>query len=279
MEALTARRVLAARRRGSSWPVVVETAAGPRIVKLRGMAQGTGALVAEVIVAALAEALGLRVPARSLVRLEAGTPSDDRHGELADLLAASVGVNLGFELVAGARDLGADDVASVDHAERAAVLWLDRLVLNPDRTRRNPNLLRAGGRLWLIDHGAALRFQYDWPAVTESTPKEIGTTPAPHLFEAAAAAEDWPAWDRELAAKLTRDVLADAVAQVPDDFLVPLLPKPAPESAAATRADALGRRRAAYAAFLWKRLAPPRAFALGAPVRRPPATGGFSKGG
>jgi hypothetical protein len=36
------------------------------------------------------------------------------------------------------------------------VVWFDALVLNVDRTPRNPNLLRWHHGLWLIDHGAAL---------------------------------------------------------------------------------------------------------------------------
>ena len=38
----------------------------------------------------------------------------------------------------------------------ADVVWFDALVLNVDRTPRNPNLLRWHHGLWLIDHGAAL---------------------------------------------------------------------------------------------------------------------------
>lgn len=52
---------------------------------------------------------------------------------------------------------------------------------------------------------------------------------------------------------LSRDALEAAVRAVPDDFLVPLLPSSVPE-------DALARRRAAYVAFLWKRLKPPSPF-------------------
>jgi hypothetical protein len=45
----------------------------------------------------------------------------------------------------------------------AAVVWLDALVSNVDRTPRNPNLLVWHERLWLIDHGAALYFHHrDW---------------------------------------------------------------------------------------------------------------------
>jgi hypothetical protein len=64
VDSLTIVRVLAGPRRGSSRPVLVETTAGQWLVKLRGAAQGIGVLVAEIIVAGLAEVLGLRVPSR-----------------------------------------------------------------------------------------------------------------------------------------------------------------------------------------------------------------------
>jgi hypothetical protein len=44
----------------------------------------------------------------------------------------------------------------LDPALAAAVVWLDALVTNVDRTARNPNLLLWHDNLWLIDHGAAL---------------------------------------------------------------------------------------------------------------------------
>jgi hypothetical protein len=47
--------------------------------------------------------------------------------------------------------------------------------------------------------------------------------------------------------------LEEAIAQVPDDFLIPLLDR-APD------AERLRPRRAAYQAFLWKRLKAPRPF-------------------
>jgi hypothetical protein len=43
------------------------------------------------------------------------------------------------------------------------LLWFDALVQNPDRTWRNPNLLIWHRDIWLIDHGAALYFQHNWP--------------------------------------------------------------------------------------------------------------------
>src|SRR6476646_2146099 len=120
MRVIQAERVLSADKRGSSWPVIVETDEGRQFTKLRGAAQGTGALVAEVIVAELAESLGLRVPARALVRLPADVESLDRNDELADLLQASAGVNLGFVYLENASSfVPATDVERVTEAEAA----------------------------------------------------------------------------------------------------------------------------------------------------------------
>ena len=253
MQVLEATRVLRADRRGDSSPVLVETPAGVRFTKLRGAAQGVGPLVAEVIVAGLAEALGLRVPARSLIRIPAGVESLDRNDELADLLAASAGANLGFVYLEDARMLVQADLERLDVEQAAAIRWLDGLVLNPDRTARNPNLLWSGQQLYLIDHGAALGFQYDWSDVEESTPRRPFMARDDHVLRP--RAPDLSAFDDRFAARLTRDVVERTVEEVPDDFLAPLL-----EGQQRTTADALRRRRAAYAAFLWKRLKAPRPF-------------------
>ena len=235
--------------------MVVETSAGRRLMKLRGAAQGTGPLVAEIIVAELADSLGLAVPERSLIELPAKIETADWDDELADLLAASVGLNLGFDFLAGARDFAASDLARVGPGDRAAILWLDRFTLNPDRTRRNPNLLWWSDRFWLIDHGATLRFQYAWRRVSETSPREPGLAPDAHLFEAAVA--DLHLVDAALASRVTHDVLEAAVAAVPESFLLPLLSPPAASAGAASELMTL---RAAYVAFLWNRLRAPRLF-------------------
>lgn len=238
-------RILDAQRRGSSRPLLVETSAGPQMVKLRGAAQGNGPLVAEIVVAELAAALDLAVPARTLLTLAADTPTNDREDELADLLVASVGTNLGFAWMDGAREATADELGRMPDEAKAAILWLDRFTHNPDRTARNPNLLWWNERAWLIDHGAAMRFQYDWSRVTEDTPREAGTVFEAHLFEAMASAPEWTAHEKACAARITREVLAAAVARVPDEFL------------------RLERER--YVAYLWKRVSAPRAFAHAGP--------------
>jgi HipA-like protein len=257
---LTAIRAVEGGRRGSSRPIVVETEAGACLVKLRGAAQGTQPLIAEIIVAEIAEALGLLVPQRYLVQLGADVEVPLRDAELRDLMAASVGVNLGFAYLVGARDFVPSEIGDVNADDRAAILWLDRFVMNPDRTARNTNLLWWEKRLWLIDHGASLGFQYDWTSVTESSTQNLSVELDPHLFATAVSAEAMREWDDVFAARITRDVLDAAIAEVPDSFLE------------LDDADARRRRRAAYSAFLWKRLKAPRAFAdlsIAAPPRPP----------
>ena len=67
-----------------------------------------------MIVAALAEAMGLWVPSRVLIVIDAALKSEDREDELMDLLAASQGVNLGFQYLTGARDIRPDQIEAVD---------------------------------------------------------------------------------------------------------------------------------------------------------------------
>jgi HipA-like protein len=247
---LPALRVLRRDRRGSSSPVVIETPDGDYVVKLRGAAQGTAALVAEIVVAALADTLALPVPSRRIITIGASQLTDDRNDELADLLDASVGDNLGFRYLPTARPLQPWDLATIPLDFAAQVRWLDWLIMNPDRGPGNPNILVDGSRYWLIDHGAALPFQHDWQAVTETSP--LRAAPAiPHVFDGITT--HLAEWDPLLTALVTREALAETVALIPDSFLRPLLPPP-------WTAEAAERRRLAYAAFLWKRLGGPRPF-------------------
>jgi hypothetical protein len=232
--------------------VVVQTEDGSYLAKLRGAAQGTAPLLAEIVVAGLAEALGLEVPPRAFISVEPGLPSDDPDQELReDLLDASHGLSLGFRFLEGAREIRPDEVRDAPDDLALPVLWLDALVMNPDRTPANPNILVWQGKRWLIDHGAALPFQYRWSSVDEEAPRRTDYPLGRHLF--GARADGLAAWDERLAAALGREVLEHALFEVPDELLSPLVAPP-------VNADRLMRRRQAYVAFLWKRLKPPRPF-------------------
>jgi hypothetical protein len=140
------------------------------------------------------------------------------------------------------------------------MLWLDGLVMNPDRTARNPNLLWWRDELWLIDHGAALGFQYALPNVDPAAARRPYTLREAHLFQSRAS--EVSAVDELFASRLSRELVDDAVEAVPDEFVVPLLGVPSPTPAA------IRARRAAYADYLWRRLDAPRPFLT--PVVAPP---------
>jgi HipA-like kinase len=245
MQTYRARRVLRADRGGSSWPVLIDTDAGVFYAKLRGAAQAPASLVAEIVVRALADALGLLVPARVFIDIPADLPADDPHEELAELLSRSIGRNLGFQRLPGVRNFAQADVPLVDSDLASRVAWLDGLVQNPDRTAKNPNLLWSHDRLWLIDHGASLGFHHRWCDVTEESPRARGWPLTNHVLQSQATR--LPLIDNALATALDRTVLQSAVDAVPDEYL----------SGDVTEAR---RRRAAYVAFLWKRLKEPRPF-------------------
>jgi hypothetical protein len=246
MQVYAARRVLRSEQAGSSWPVLVETDAGVFYTKLRGAAQAPASLVAEIVVGGLADALELPVPARVLIEIRSDTCIDEPHQELCQLVRASAGFNLGFQRLPDGRSFRAIDAALVNEDLASRILWLDGLVQNPDRTITNPNLLWSQGQLWLIDHGACLGFQHAWGRVTEQSPRTNGWLAASHVLHGRATR--LTAVDEPLAGCLSRDVLESAVDDVPDDLL------------AENGGEASRRRRAAYVAYLWKRLKPPRPF-------------------
>jgi hypothetical protein len=226
---------------------VVETAGGLFVAKLRGAGHGVLALVAEIIVAEIAERLGLSVPERVLIELLPEFRSDDHNDELSDLLHSSVGTNLGFRHLEGAREPRKEELEALDDEFVARVLWLDGLTMNPDRSIRNPNILSWNHRPWLIDHGSALSFHHDWSSVTEDSPREPAVHEG-HVFEGSLPL--LRRFDSQLAGVITREVLEQAIAVVPEAFLI-----------AARPGGSTARLRAAYEAFLWKRLRSPRPFA------------------
>lgn len=147
-------------REGGSLPGLVEADDdGLYVVKFRGAGQGPGALVAEVVAGELARSLGLPVPELVLAELDPQIGVAEPDPEIQDLLIASAGLNLGVDFLPGALGFSAG-AAELDPVFCANVVWLDALVMNLDRTPRNPNLLTWHGRTWLIDHGAALYPQH-----------------------------------------------------------------------------------------------------------------------
>ena len=119
-------------------------------------------LVAEVVVAGLAQRIGLHTPRLVGLQLDPEIARYEADEEVQDLLKASAGLNLGVDFLPGS--FGYDGTAPAGATDPARVLWLDAFCANVDRSWRNPNLLLWHGDLWVIDHGASLYFHHGWSA-------------------------------------------------------------------------------------------------------------------
>jgi hypothetical protein len=236
---ITATRYVTPLREGGSLPAIIEADdEGMYVLKFRGAGQGQKALVAELVAGEIARALGLLVPEIVLVELDPKLARTEPDPEIQELIQASAGLNLALDYLPGA--ITFDPVADKPDARLASsIVWFDAFVTNIDRSPRNVNLLVWHGRLWLIDHGAALYFHHgstDW--------LERSRDPFPQikdhvLLPFAGALEEI---DVASAARLTPEVLCDIVALVPDAWI---------EGPA---------QRAAYTEYLTRRLEKPRAF-------------------
>lgn len=243
-----ATRYVAPLREGGSLPGLVEASDdGLYVLKFRSAGQGPKTLLAELLVGELARRLGLPVPDIVFLDLDPVLGRAEPDPEIQDLIAASAGLNFGLDFLPGALPFDPAADRTLDPELAAAVVWLDALVTNVDRTPRNPNLLVWHERLWLIDHGAALYLHHrTWSLADHADDRfpAIGEhVLLPYAGSVAAA-------DERLAPRLGREALDELTALLPEAWLSD---EHDPGDPAA--------RRAAYADYLEARLAPPRAFA------------------
>lgn len=248
----TATRYIQPLREGGSLPAVVDTHDGGMFVaKFRGAGQGVKALIAEIVVGLLASEAGLPTPEIVLLDVPDSFGRSEPDPEIQDLLRASHGINFGARYLDGAFNFDANAAGDFISPELAArIVWFDAFVSNPDRTHRNPNLMVCGRRPYLIDHGAALYAQHDWPSVGEARTRAAFPLIKDHVLLACAG--DMLAADAELPGRLSEEVIRGVLDAVPDE----LLETPAIKSDFASP-DAARKR---YADYLVMRVSSPRAF-------------------
>ena len=243
---ITATRYVTPLREGGSLPAIIEADDdGMYVLKFRGAGQGPRALIAELLAGEVARRLGLPVPEIVFVDLDPALGRSEPDSEIRALITTSAGLNLALDYLPGA--LGyAPRLAPPEPRLASAIVWFDAYVMNVDRTPRNPNLLRWGKRLWLIDHGAALYIHHTWH---DYQVRGRGRFPQirDHLLlpYASALAEV----DAEFSARLTPTLIHELVALIPEGWLTG---EPSFESQAA--------ERAAYVRYLTSRLEAPRLF-------------------
>ena len=239
-------------REGGSLPAVVDTHGGGLfVVKFRGAGQGVKALIAELIVGMLARHAGLPTPEPALIEIPDSFGRTEPDPEIQDLLRASHGVNVGARYLDGAFNFDGNAAADYITPELAAhIVWFDAFVSNPDRTHRNPNLMIWDRKPYLIDHGAALYAQHDWPSVDEARTRSPFQLIKDHVLLAQSA--EITAADAELAPLMTAEVIRETVDAIPDELL----------TGASIRSDFAtpSKARERYARYLMKRAESPRAF-------------------
>jgi hypothetical protein len=247
---VTATRYVAPLREGGSLPALVEADDdGLYVMKFRGAGQGPAALVAEVVAGELARALGLPVPELVVADLDPELARAEPDVEIQELADASVGSNLGVDFLPGALPFTPVAARALTPEQAADVVWFDALVMNVDRTPRNPNLLEWHSRTWLIDHGASFYRQHGEAPLADSASAPFPLVREHVLLPRAGSILDADERNAETALAAA----ADAASQVPEVWLGS---RPA-------------ERRADFIAFLEARLEPPRAFVAEAEDARP----------
>jgi hypothetical protein len=241
-------------REGGSLPAIVEgDDDGLYVLKFRGAGQGPRALIAELVAGELARAAGLPVPEIVFALLDADLARTEPDAEIQDLIRASAdlargsaGLNLALDYLPGSITFD-PLVMQPDAGLASRIVWFDAFVTNIDRTARNTNMLVWHGKLWLIDHGAALYFQHDWRDYMTRATSPFALIRDHVLLPFAA---DLAAADAAMSTRLDADAIAAVIALIPDAWLED-------EPLFANKAE----HRAAYGRYLTQRLRAPRAFA------------------
>jgi hypothetical protein len=227
-------------REGGSLPAIVEgDDDGLYVLKFRGAGQGVKALIAELLGGEIARVLGLKVPEIVLIELDAVLARTEPDPEIQELIKASAGLNLALDYLPGSIMFDAL-IQQPDAALASAIVWFDAFTANVDRTPRNANMLLWHKELWLIDHGAAFFYQHNWGAFLDNAKNPFRQVKDHILLPFAGEIEKA---DRESSAQLTREILSEIVALVPDGWF-----------------DEAHEQRKVYLEFLTNRLAGTREF-------------------
>ncbi len=204
-------------REGGSLPAIAEADDGfLYVLKFRGAGQGKKALVADLIGAEIARAIGLKVPEVVFAELDEAFGRMEPDEEIQDLLKASQGLNLGLHYLSGAITYD-PAVNKIEPLLASKIVWLDALLTNVDRTARNTNMLTWRNELWLIDHGAALYFHHSGYQWEEQAMRPFVQIKDHVLLPQAKLLQQV---NEELKAILTPERVAAIVSVVPDGFLI-----------------------------------------------------------
>lgn len=127
------------------------------VVKFRGREMAATAQIAELIAAALADDLGLKVPQPAIVNVPSGFETIIANRDAAKLVKNSLGLNFGSVHVGVGFTTWPPGRAphGVQRDQAADIFAFDTLVQNPDRRAINPNLWVRSDYIGIFDHEQA----------------------------------------------------------------------------------------------------------------------------
>jgi hypothetical protein len=245
LRTIHATQYVTALREGGSLPAIIEADdLGLYVVKFRAAGQGPLALVAELVAGEIGRTLGLNIPELVFAEIDPALGRNEPDQEIRDLLRASVGLNLALDYLPGSSmfDPAAGDKADPRIASLA--VWFDAFTLNVDRTARNANLLNWHGKLYFIDHGAALYFHHNWPEADHLAESPFANISHHVLLPWASDLEQAAV---RASSQLNPKVFTEILAQIPDAWLQSS--HASPKETRAAYLDLLTRRLAAYPIF------------------------------
>ncbi|MFN8455427.1 MAG: HipA family kinase [Anaerolineae bacterium] len=246
LKTITATRYVTPLREGGSLPAIIEADDDQLyVLKFHGAGQGPKALIAELLAGEMGRELGLPVPEIVLVELDPILARSEPDPEIQDLIKASAGLNLAMAYLP--RAFAFDPrVTRLEPELASAIVWFDAYITNVDRTPRNNNILMWQQQPWLIDHGAAFYFHHDW---NDYLARSRSRFPLIKDHVLLPYANQIKAADAALSARLTSEVIEQLVALIPTAWL--------DAEPSFTNHD---EHRAAYSAYLRRRLEAPRPF-------------------
>lgn len=203
-------------REGGSMPAIVKADDEFHyVLKFRGAGQGKKALVGEFIGGELARLIGLKVPELVFMNLDDSFSKTEPDEEIQDLLAFSVGLNLGLHFLSSA--ITYDPlVSSVESDTASKIVLLDSLISNIDRTTKNTNLLNWKNELWVIDNGASFYFHHNWETWRNHLTRTFPLIKDHVLLK---QANDLPSAAIEILRLMSEDKISQIIESIPEDWL------------------------------------------------------------
>jgi len=210
-------------RTGSSLPLLVGASDGKRyVLKLSGGGDGVLAHAAGYLAARLAQRIEIPVLEPVLVNVPEGFARKDWDPEIYELVEKSVGTNLATEYREDARAYGEEgDEKAVAKTVRGFIFLYDLFLLNVDRSPSNPNMVMSEEQLFCLDYSSSM-------VMRGVLGREVGER-RPFLRRLRQHPFYTLKVDKynfiRLMKAVTDEQLAEAVGELPDEWLAELFPE------------------------------------------------------